>query len=563
MRKFKFNAGIFIVAFLTSHLLMVSGSYAQGWYYLINEIAPLNTLIADEYGEYDDWIEIYNADSEVAWLDDVYFTDDFEEPLKWKFDGPYKIQPGDFLIIWMDGQPDQGEFHASFRLKREGEQLAMTQIINNEIHWIDSVSFGRVQLNTSYGRTMDGGPEFSLLTDITPGSTNNAATKYLSAPVISPEGSIFSESQQVSISSTEDNVQIFYTEDGSEPTNMSLRYTEPISIDSTCMISTRAMKDGYSGAIARCSFILKPEGSLPIVTLDLAKDDLFDDEKGIYVRGTNGIPGACVNYRANWNQDWEKPGRISLYENNGVQAFSSLAGIKIGGGCSRGLNMKSFNIFFRNKYESSSISYPIFPQSEIREYSRLKIRNAGTDNGSMMLRDGLNQLLLRDKMDIDLMDYRPSVLFLNGEFWGMYGIREFINDDYIYSHHGYKKDEIDLIKSPFEWTQVKVGNDSAFRALYDFIEAYDLSDDAYFSYVADHIDINEYINYNIAQIYLANYDWPSINTYVWKPKQGGKWRWVLFDTDGSTNFDLFYDTYPEYNSLAHAIIPMFEKWPNS
>ncbi len=128
---------------------------------------------------------------------------------------------------------------------------------------------------------------------------------------------------------------------------------------------------------------------------------------------------------------------------------------------------------------------------------------------------------------------------------------------------GIKDDEFDLIKSPFSWIDIKAGNDSAFRELNTFIESNDLADPENYRQIEALIDINEYLNYNIAQIYLANYDWPSINTYIWKPYNEGKWRWILFDTDGSTNFDLFYDTYPSYNSLMHATMPMFERWPNS
>jgi hypothetical protein len=537
--------------------------YAQSGPFLINEIAPINDHIPDEYGEFDDWIEIYNSSESPVWIDDIYLTDDFDEPLKWKIDGPHKMQPGSFLIIWMDGQSLQGVFHAPFKLKFEGEQVAITQIIGSEIVWIDSISYGPVPLNTTLGRINDGDPEFALLSEATPAYSNNGTPRYMMGPRIQPPGKIIEGSQEISIISPEESAEIFYTLDGSEPTMMSSLYKGPFNIDTTLQINARAFMPGYSGDISRASFILKPQGKIPILSLDLHRDDLFDDEKGIYVKGSNGVTGYCISYPANWNQDWEKQGRLTMYEPDGLNAFSVNAGIKIGGGCSRGLNMKSFNLFFRNKYGDPFIPYKIFSNSEIHNYHRIKIRNAGTDNGSMMLRDGINQLLFMGEIDIDLVNYQPSVLYLNSEFWGMYGIREFINEDYIESHYGYKTDEIDLIKSPYSWKDVKVGSDSAFIELTAYIKMHDLSVEEHFNYVADRIDINEYINYNIAQIYLANYDWPAINTYVWRPRNNGKWRWVLYDTDGSANFDLFYDTYPSYNSMRHAAEPMFETWPNS
>lgn len=530
---------------------------------MINEIAPVNDYFADEYGEFDDWIELYNSGDSPAWLDDIFITDDFKMPLKYKIDGPYMIPSGGFLIIWLDGQNHQGQLHAPFKLKSGGEQIAITQVIGEDIVWIDSLSYGPVPRNTTLGRISDGDQGFTLLTGITPGYTNNGASRYMLPPDIHPNGKILEGSQVITITAPEVSSQIYYTLDGSEPGIESTLYEGPFNIDTTLQINAKAFKSGYEGSIARSSYILKPPGSIPVISLELAKKDLFDNEQGIYVQGTKGVSGYCIDYPANWNQDWEKPGQITFFEPDGNLAFSANAGIQIGGGCSRGLNMKSFNLYFRGKYGDPSISYPIFPGNNISEFRRLKIRNGGTDNGSMMLRDGINQLLFRDAVDIDLMDYRPAVLYLNSEFWGMYGIREFINEDYICSHYGFEEDSYDLIKSPFSWMDIKVGNDSAYQELYHFIESNNMTDSSSYSQVEELIDVNEYINYNIAQIYLANYDWPSINTYIWKPHNSGKWRWILFDTDGSTNFDLFYDTYPSYNSLMHATIPMFEQWPNS
>ena len=551
------------LAVLIASTFFISFSPLNGQEYMINEIAPLNNYFPDEYGEFDDWIEIYNGDVNTVWLDDIYLTDDFNEPLKYKIDGPYMIRAGGFLMIWLDGQTYQGQLHAPFKLKSGGEQIAITQMIGEEIIWIDSLTFGPVLMNTSLGRISDGHPDFALLSEITPGYSNKGASRFLAAPLLYPEGKIIDGGQDITIISAEPGSQIRFTLDGSEPDLESALYSGPIHIDSTLQVNAKAFKTGYSGVTSRESYILNPNAGIAVLSLELAREDLFDDEKGIYVQGTKGVSGYCIDYPANWNQDWEKAGQITMFEPGGKKAFTCAAGIQIGGGCSRGLNMKSFNLYLRGQYGDSFIPYQVFPGSNIHEYHRLKIRNGGTDNGSMMLRDGLNQMLFRDEIDIDLMDYRPAALYLNSQFWGMYGIREFINEDYIYAHYGYEKEEYDLIKSPFSWIDIKVGNDSAYRDLYRFIESHDLADPEAYSTADELIDINEYINYNIAQIYLANYDWPSINTYIWKPHKEGKWRWILIDTDGSTNFDLFYDTYPSYNSLIHATIPMFETWPNS
>ncbi len=530
----------------------------------INEIAPINDTFEDEFGETDDWIELYNGDSLSVYLDDIYFTDDFTNPLKWQLIGPFFLQAGGYFTIWMDGDEEQGVLHASFKLKSGGEQIGMIQLINDEVIWLDSISFGAVPAGATFGRKNDGQGDFVLLGEATPRSSNNNAGLYLSAPLIEPHGGVFEISQAISISAPDSMSKVFYTIDGSDPTESSILYTGSFSTDSTVQINAKAFLPGFSGAASRESFIARPPGELPVLSLELAGKDLFDDQYGIYVKGNNGITGYCVNYEANWNRDWEKRGRISMFEPDGSPVFRYNVGVKIGGGCSRGLNMKGFNLFFRERYGDPYIDFPVFPGNEINRYYRIKIRNAGDDFQSMMFRDGLNQMLLRDKVDLDLMDYRPAALYLNGMFWGIYELREHFNEDYIFSHHGFKEEEIDMIKNPFSnWSEIKVGSDSAFQELNTFIETHDLSVPENYQFVEGQIDMNEYINYHIAEIYLANYDWPAINNAIWRPRNGGKWRWMLFDTDGSTNFETYFETEPSYNSMEHATIPMFDAWPNS
>lgn len=529
----------------------------------INEISPVNDLYEDEYGETDDWIELYNGGDQPIYLDDLYFTDDFTDPLKWKLVGPYFLEPGGHFILWMDGEVEQGALHASFKLKSEGERIAMAELAGDQVVWLDSATFGEVPPGTTFGRATDGVGKFTLLGYPTPRTSNHSAGLYLPPPRIDPAGSIFEGLREVTLRAPDSLSVVRFSTDGSEPDESSFIYTGPFFIDRSMQVNARAFREGFTGATAREAYILKPAGALPVLSLELPFRDLFDDLQGIYVEGSNGITGYCVAYEANWNRDWERRGRISMFEADGSLAFRNLAGIKIGGGCSRGLNMKGFNLFFRENYGEPFIDYPLFPGNEITLYHRIKIRNGGDDYQSMMFRDGLNQMLLRGKLDLDLMDYRPSLLYLNGSFWGIYGIREHFNEDYLRSHHG-PLGEVDLIKSPFSpWSEIKSGSDSLFRQLYNFIETNDLSIPENYDYVAGEIDLNEYINYHIAEIYLANYDWPAINNAIWRVREGGKWRWMLFDTDGSTNFETYFETYPSYNSMEHATVPFGDDWPNS
>ena len=152
----------------------------------------------------------------------------------------------------------------------------------------------------------------------------------------------------------------------------------------------------------------------------------------------------------NWNQDWERPTSVRLFDENGALGFKVNSGIKIGGGCSRGISMKGFNLFLRaDTYGDDFINFNLFPNSEINQYKRFKLRSGGNDFGQTRIRDGVNQSILYNQLDIDLMAYQPVVLYLNGEYWGFYGMRELFNKHHIASHHQVNADNIDLIKIPY------------------------------------------------------------------------------------------------------------------
>jgi spore coat protein CotH len=140
----------------------------------INELMADNDFtIADEYGEFDNWLELYNGDDEPVWLGDKYLSDNLANPDKWQLPD-VTMQPGTFLIIWADGQPEQGPFHASYKLDDEGEELGIFDNETTGYFLIDSVSWGMQTIDISYGRHTDGGMPWVFFDEPTPGYSNTA-----------------------------------------------------------------------------------------------------------------------------------------------------------------------------------------------------------------------------------------------------------------------------------------------------------------------------------------------------------------------------------------------------
>ena len=302
------------------------------------------------------------------------------------------------------------------------------------------------------------------------------------------------------------------------------------------------------------TYFINENITLPVISISTDPENLWNDEIGIYCIGTNGITGYGVT--ANYWQNWERPINIELYEPNGNIAFNINAGISIGG-MRRNMKQKSFRIFARNKYGTAEINYKIFDDKPINKFKSIILRNGGLpDFTSTIFRDGMMQSLLIGQMDIDYQAYKPSVVFLNGEFWGIYNIREKLNEDYLASNHGVNPDNVDLLECN---AHVIEGDALHYNTMLNFIISNDMTLPTNYNYIKSQMDVDEYLNYQISQIYFANYDWPGLNIKFWRPKaENVKWRWLLFDTDAG--FGMWGQYY--YNEIEHATAIDGPGWPN-
>lgn len=532
----------------------------------INEIAPGGTSHTDEGGAFEDWVEIYNGGNETVDLGGLFLSDTENNITKWQISQPYLLAPNDFVVIFTDKDPEEGGLHADFSLEASGEQILLSQAIDNRIQVLDSLTFGPVPFQTTYGRSTDGAPEFVIFGEVTPGASNNGALRGLEPPVILLPNGIYQTTQEVSFSHPDPEVTIRYTQDGSIPNVFSTAYSTPFSINDNTSLKAVAFKDNHVASTAAVgSYLFDITSNIPTLFINTDPANFFDDEIGIYVEGTNGIPGFCRTDSVNWNRDWERPINLGMFLPDGSEAFNVNAGIRIGGGCSRTYAQKSFNVYMRrNMYGDGAIDYPIYEGRETEIFERIKLRNSGQDYLRTMYRDGLVQTLIWDKIDMDLLGYQPTTLYLNGDFWGIYNIRELFNDEHFENVLDVDKDEIDLLKNPaMPWALTKRGTDTEYMELFDFIDNNDLSIEENYNVVADQVDINQLTNYWGFSVYIAKHDWPANNVIIWKERKAGKkWRYGALDHDGSTDNGFAAETRPDFNTLAQVMVPNSTEWPN-
>jgi hypothetical protein len=296
------------------------------------------------------------------------------------------------------------------------------------------------------------------------------------------------------------------------------------------VLRARAFQAGlWPGPISTNTYLVnaEPNGDLPIFSLVTDPENLWNNDTGIYVLGPNAGSPPWYDGANFWN-NWERPLHTEFFETDGVREISMDLGTKIHGAYSRTHPQKSMRLIARGGYGEGSIDYPFFDDVENDEYKVLILRNAGNDFYYGWCRDALVHLASEDT-GVDYLAYRPSIVYLNGVYWGYMGLRERNDEDYLAYRHNVDPDKLDLLE--FGGNPVQ-GSSEHYDQMMDYLRNHDMSDDQEFAVIASMMDTDNYAKYAAIQIWCNNTDWPQNNIKFWRAQEpGAKWRWLLYDTD--------------------------------
>lgn len=280
--------------------------------------------------------------------------------------------------------------------------------------------------------------------------------------------------------------------------------------------------------------------NLAVFDLTIKEKYLWSTDSGLYIVGSNGIAMETCKTIANYNRKWEFPAVIKFREEHQL-GFTDSVGFRIKGKCSRSNSMKSIGLYWREEYGNSSREYDFFPGSGILQFKRLILRNSGNDFGRTHLKDAAISQVIKDYANVDYQDYRPVVVYLNDEYWGIHNLRESITPHHFEYHYGVNNNFVDILEGSYLDPEVDDGSREEFLTeVIGFIQNYDLSINENYNYIASRIDVPSFIDLHIIQTYIYNRDWPLNNTKWWREKFSpnySKWRWILFDTDFSFELD--------------------------
>ena len=309
-------------------------------------------------------------------------------------------------------------------------------------------------------------------------------------------------------------------------------------------------------------------GEVPVISLLTETENLYDYEKGIYVLGKTYDdwvaaqtspyePWQAEGNYSNKGREWERPVNLEYIDATGA-GFMQDVGFRIMGAASRSSTQKSFRVVAREDYGLKAVEYPIIPNvqrsdgtGEVTKYKSFVLRNGGNDCDYAKIRDPYLQKLA-DGGRYDTMASTPCVVYLNGEYWGMYTIAEDYSDNYIENNYGLDNMNIVIVKKG----EIEEGNDediSLYNDMFDFITTNDMTDEANYAKACEMIDMGSYVDMLALNLYIYNEDsiFEGNNWQMWRVRDtgedsvyaDGKWRMLVYDTDFSTGIYADGNTY--------------------
>lgn len=414
-------------------------------------------------------------------------------------------------------------FHASLKIAHASD-LTTT----------DQLSFGNQVDDISLGRDSANPTSWVFHATPTPGAANAGPIvtnirQVSPAAEVSPSAGLYEIGPMVVMNTSFGKIR--YTTDGSNPTHESENYTGPFEIIETTIIRARVYELGkVPGEIVTRTYFVGEDftNGLPYLSLVAPPDTLFGPEIGIY--GNRDERGGNIH------KGIDAPGHLEFFPPDGSAGFAVNGGFRLGGENNFLAHaQKAFNFATRGKYGDDALQYDLFPGSGVGTFTALTLREGGDDWGKAHLTDAIFDPIVKGRMEAETNRYRPAALFVNGEYWGLYNIRDRWDDNWFFQEYGTNDGEYDHIRAGE--TEAENGSIEDWSELRFFMANNPLDSPENWEIIKSKIDIDSLIDFAICETWGRNSSWRG-NREWWKDhRPGSKWRWFLPDMDrtfGST-----------------------------
>ncbi len=524
---------------ITLFLALLYAASAHGQV-IINEFCVANYSDWDQGGDNEDWVELHNPTAAAVNIGGFWMSNEESDPMKWQIPAGTSVGAGGFLIILLSGtgeyDPNQfGFLNTSFRVTQtNGEDVVLSNAGGVIIESHDMATLGSFQANHSYGRTVDGAANFGIFTNPTQNAPNAGPNYngYAATPGMSEVAGYKSTAINVTITGPS-NSTLYYTLDGSEPTDASLLYTGPVAIAATSSLRAIAYPND------------------PAFLPSFTETNTYFFGNDIHSLMTVNIVGASLS-DGSW--DGNEFTHIEFFTPNGIFISEATGDSNEHGNDSNAYPQRGFDYVTRDALGySNEIQFPVFSSSNRQGYERLIFKAAANDNfpssGGAHIRDAfVHRLSELGDLHLDERKVESCILYINGVYWGVYEAREKIDDiDYTKFYFDQPDGFVDFMKTwGGTWNEYGTGDD--WYDLVAFITGNDMSDPANYAYVLTQYNHMSLIDYFILNGYIVSTDWLNWNTAWWRGRNpngdGRRWRYALWDNDASFGHYVNYTGVP-------------------
>ncbi|MBI3502972.1 MAG: CotH kinase family protein [Bacteroidetes bacterium] len=540
---------IFIIAFTSAFLHLTS--YISFSQVVINEYSASNiNSFTDNFGNYEDWVELYNTTASSVNLTGWYLSNNKNKPTKWQL-GNVTINANGFLRIWASGRGinSGANLHASFKLTQcKPNQIILT---NASAVIVDSLTMQRTQAAHSRGRTTNGAGTWNVFLNPTPNASNNTATpyqNYATTPAMSIAPGFYAGAQSITLSTPDPNITIRYTTNGSTPTAASTAYSSPINISTTTVLRAKAFS---STANIPASFVASNTYFINI-THKVGVVSIFGDQIATLMNGTQIFPQTGIEY----------------FDSLGVFQTESYGETNKHGNDSWSYPQRGIDFATKDQYGYNyALQYPFFNIKPRKEFERIILKAAANDNypfenpgnpyswgppsqlGACHIRDAyVETMAQKANLHLDERTWSPCVMYVNGNYWGVYDLREKV-DDADFTSYYYNapsrfqltpdQDSLQMLKTwGGTWSEYGgVTAQNEWNALETFITTNNMAIAANYNYVDSVYNVKSLADYIILNSLCVTSDWLNWNTEWWRGKNvkstKKKWRYNLWDEDAT------------------------------
>ena len=528
--------------------------------FLVNSQVVINEYSAsnfdshlDNYGEYEDWVELYNTTNSDIDLNGWSLTDKPANLPKWSFTGSFIVSANSVAIIYCSGRDELvgGVAHTNFKITqtKAGEVFVLSDASGNII---DSARAIPAQKSHSRGRDVNGGSSWSVFTTATPNTSNTGAMlEYAPLPIFSQSSGYYSTPFDLTLSCADPNAILYYTTDGSKPDNSANLYTGPFNISSTSVV--KAVAYSTNGLVPPSfidyhTFFINDTHTVPILSVS-------GDSVAVL------IEDGLQNIGSWWNGTPHEPqGTIEWFDKNGVLIDKGTGEFNKHGNDSWAYDQRGFDYVMRDQFGyNHALQDKVFDTKSREKFQRVIVKAAANDNypasfGSSggHIRDAyIHHLSQLADLRLDERSTKSCILYLNGEYWGVYEMREKVDDhDFTDYYYDQDKNNLQYLKT---WgnTWIEYGGAQAqtdWDNLKNYITTNSMANQANYQTVKSQYNTGSIIDYFLLNSYVVCGDWLNWNTAWWRGLDTNgekkKWRYTLWDMDNTFDHGTNYTGIP-------------------